>query len=84
MTSQTSHPTSTNAELEFRNVSLSFDDKPALTNISFKLERAEMIFLTGASGSGKSVLLHLAMGLLREFGWPFRGETPTPMAGQGA
>ena len=25
----------------------------------------------------------LAMGLLREFGWPFRGETPTPMAGQG-
>jgi large subunit ribosomal protein L5 len=24
----------------------------------------------------------LAMGLLREFGWPFRGETPTPMAGQ--
>ena len=26
----------------------------------------------------------LAMGLLREFGWPFRGETPTPMAGQGA
>jgi large subunit ribosomal protein L5 len=26
----------------------------------------------------------LALGLLREFGWPFRGETPTPMAGQGA
>ena len=24
----------------------------------------------------------LAMGLLREFGWPFRGETPPPMAGQ--
>jgi len=65
MTSQTSQVASTNAELEFRNVSLSFDDKPALTNISFRLERAEMIFLTGASASGKSVLLHLAMGLLR-------------------
>jgi phospholipid/cholesterol/gamma-HCH transport system ATP-binding protein len=65
MTSQTSHPASTNAELEFRNVSLSFYDKPALTNISFRLERAEVIFLTGASGTGKSVLLHLAMGLLR-------------------
>ena len=26
----------------------------------------------------------LAMGLLRELGWPFRGETPTPMAAQGA
>jgi phospholipid/cholesterol/gamma-HCH transport system ATP-binding protein len=65
MTSQTSNTASTNAELEFRDVSLSFDDKPALTNISFRLERGEMIFLTGASASGKSVLLHLAMGLLR-------------------
>ncbi|HEX7023618.1 MAG TPA: 50S ribosomal protein L5 [Gemmatimonadales bacterium] len=26
----------------------------------------------------------LAMGLLREFGWPFRGETPTPVGGQAA
>jgi len=65
MTSQASNTVATNAELEFRNVSLSYDDKPALTNISFRLERGEMIFLTGASASGKSVLLHLAMGLLR-------------------
>jgi len=65
MTSQTSNTAATNAELEFRSVSLSFDDKPALTKISFRLERGEMIFLTGASASGKSVLLHLAMGLLR-------------------
>jgi phospholipid/cholesterol/gamma-HCH transport system ATP-binding protein len=65
MTSQASNTVATNTELEFRNVSLSYDDKPALTNISFRLERGEMIFLTGASASGKSVLLHLAMGLLR-------------------
>lgn len=65
MTAQTSNTASPNAELEFREVSLSFDDKPAPTNISFRLERGEMIFLTGASASGKSVLLHLAMGLLR-------------------
>lgn len=51
--------------IEFRNVSLSFDDKPALTDVSFQLERGEMIFITGVSGSGKSVLLHLAMGLLK-------------------
>ena len=51
--------------IEFRNVSLSFEDKPALTDVSFQLERDEMIFLTGASGSGKSVLLHLAMGLVK-------------------
>lgn len=49
--------------IEFRDVSLSFDEKPVLTDINFKLERGEMIFITGASGSGKSVLLRLAMAL---------------------
>jgi phospholipid/cholesterol/gamma-HCH transport system ATP-binding protein len=51
--------------VEFRNVFLSFDDKPVLVDISFKLEHGEMIFLTGISGSGKSVLLRLALGLLK-------------------
>lgn len=51
--------------VEFRNVFLSFDDQPALVDISFQLEQGEMIFLTGASGSGKSVILRLAMGLLK-------------------
>jgi phospholipid/cholesterol/gamma-HCH transport system ATP-binding protein len=54
-----------NPEIEFRNVSLSFDDKPALNDVSFKLERGEMLFLTGVSGSGKSSLVHLAIGLLK-------------------
>src|SRR5688500_20341877 len=51
--------------IEFRNVYLSFDGKPVLTDISFKLEQGEMIFLTSISGSGKSVLLRLAIGLLK-------------------
>jgi len=51
--------------IEFRNVSFSFDGKPALIDVSFQLERGEMAFLTGISGSGKSVLLRLAIGLLR-------------------
>jgi len=51
--------------IEFRNVSLSFDDAAALVDISFTLSSGEMIILTGASGSGKSVLLRLAMGLLK-------------------
>ena len=51
--------------IEFRHVSLWFDEKQALDDISFELAQGEMIFLTGASASGKSMLLHLAMGLLR-------------------
>jgi phospholipid/cholesterol/gamma-HCH transport system ATP-binding protein len=51
--------------IEFRNVSINFDDKPALIDINFELGRGEMILLTGASSSGKSVLLHLAIGLLK-------------------
>ena len=58
----------TNADapaIEFRNVFLSFDDHRALSDISFSLNHGEMILLTGVSGSGKSVLLRLAMGLIR-------------------
>lgn len=51
--------------IEFRNVFLSFDERRVLHDISFTLERGEMILLTGISGSGKSVLLCLAMGLMQ-------------------
>jgi phospholipid/cholesterol/gamma-HCH transport system ATP-binding protein len=51
--------------IEFRDVSLSFDDTPALVNASFQLSRGEMIVITGVAGSGKSALLHLAVGLLK-------------------
>ena len=49
--------------IEFRNISLSFDDRPVLDDVSFTLEQGEMIVVTGISGSGKSVLLRLAIGL---------------------
>ena len=51
--------------IEFRNVVLSFGDNVALNDVSFTLHQGEMILMTGASGSGKSVLLRLAMGLLK-------------------
>lgn len=57
----------TNAQspaIEFRNVCLSFNNHLVLDDVSFTLDRGEMIFLTGVSGSGKSVLLRLAIGFL--------------------
>ena len=50
--------------IEFRNISLRFDDKCVLDDISLQLERGQMICITGISGSGKSVLLRVAAGLL--------------------
>ena len=51
--------------IEFRNVSISYDETPVLDNINFRLERGEMIFITGVAGAGKSVLLRLAIALER-------------------
>ena len=51
--------------IEFRHVSLCFDEKKVLSDINLTLERGEMIFITGESGAGKSVLLRLAIALLQ-------------------
>ena len=56
--------------IEFRHVSMSFDQTQALKDVSFELLRGQMIVITGLSLSGKSVLLHLAMGLIE----PDEGE----------
>src|SRR5215472_6715402 len=55
--------TNQTSAIEFRNVSVSFDEQLVLSDISFQLNRGEMIFITGESGSGKSVLLRLAIAL---------------------
>ncbi len=51
--------------IELRNVSLSFDAKRVLNNVSFALGRGETLFLLGVTGSGKSVLLKVMLGLLK-------------------
>lgn len=53
-----------NPPLEFRNVSIRFEDRLVLDRISFRLGKGEMICVTGDSQSGKSVLLRLAIGFL--------------------
>ena len=50
--------------VEFDRVTLGFGGEPVLEEISFPLERGETKIILGAAGSGKSVLLKLALGLL--------------------
>jgi phospholipid/cholesterol/gamma-HCH transport system ATP-binding protein len=54
----------------FDHVSFAFDEQVVLEDVSFSVPRGSMRFLLGASGSGKSVLLKLILGLLR----PDRGH----------
>lgn len=46
-------------------VQLSFDSRPVLENISFRLYRGETLCILGGSGVGKSTLLRLILGLTR-------------------
>jgi phospholipid/cholesterol/gamma-HCH transport system ATP-binding protein len=49
----------------FENVSLAFDDNVVLNDVSFSVRPGSTLFLLGASGSGKSVVLKLILGLLK-------------------
>lgn len=53
------------ASIELRDVSLAFDDKRVLQDVSFRIPHGETAVLLGVSGSGKSVLLKLVLGLLK-------------------
>ncbi len=46
-------------------VSIAFDEQVVLRDISFSVPRGRMRILLGASGSGKSVILKLILGLMR-------------------
>src|ERR1700693_494318 len=49
----------------FEDVSITFDIKPVLQNISFTVYRGETRIILGPAGGGKSVLMKLANGLIR-------------------
>ena len=51
--------------LRFENVSVSFDGETALNDISFTAYEGESRVILGAAGSGKTVLLKTAMGLVK-------------------
>lgn len=55
----------TDPAVAFDKVSLAFDDHVVLKDLSFSVPSGSMRILLGASGAGKSLILKLALGLLR-------------------
>ena len=51
--------------IEFRDVELAFDDQVILDKISFSVRRGETKIVLGGSGSGKSTIINLILGLIK-------------------
>ena len=51
--------------IRFDRVSISFDDRTVLEDVSFSVERGETLCILGRSGVGKSVSLRMIMGFLK-------------------
>jgi phospholipid/cholesterol/gamma-HCH transport system ATP-binding protein len=51
--------------IQFKNVSKSFGEQAVLKNFSMQVDSGEMKIILGGSGSGKSTILKLALGLVR-------------------
>ena len=56
--------------IELTNVAVDFDGKRRVSGITFSVNRGQFIYLTGPTGSGKSLVLKLIAGLLK----PSAGE----------
>ena len=53
------------AVVQFEDVNLAFGDTPALVHLSFQMRAGETRVILGAAGSGKTMLLKCAVGLMR-------------------
>ena len=51
--------------IEFRGITKAFDEKVVYTGLDLSIEKGETITIIGGSGSGKSVLLKLLIGLMK-------------------
>ena len=51
----------TSSAVVFEDVSIAFEDKPVLDEISFRLAKGETKAIFGVAGSGKSTILKLAL-----------------------
>jgi phospholipid/cholesterol/gamma-HCH transport system ATP-binding protein len=63
----TGEPDTANEEpiISFKNVSISFGERPTLEDMNFYVERGKTLCILGRSGVGKSVSLRMLMGFLK-------------------
>lgn len=57
-------------EIDFKDVGFSYDLKPILQNINFKVKKGQMVGIIGPSGAGKTTIVDLLLRLLK----PGKGE----------
>ena len=55
--------------LELKNISIKYDDKIVVNDISITVQEGEIIGIVGESGSGKSTLIKSIIGILTAFQW---------------
>lgn len=53
--------------LTINNLSLSFDDTPILNNISFNIQKGDILAIVGPSGCGKSTILNILSGVIKQY-----------------
>ncbi len=51
-----------NYNIEFKNVTISLNDKAILKNVSFKIDENEKVLIVGKTGSGKTILFKTLIG----------------------
>jgi branched-chain amino acid transport system ATP-binding protein len=56
--------------LEVEKISVSYLGVPVIREVSFKVEKGQMVSIVGSNGAGKSTILKTISGLLR----PLNGE----------
>jgi len=53
--------------IEVKNLSIGYDDRTILKNVTFSVNEGEILFIMGGSGTGKTTLLKNLMGLAKPF-----------------
>ena len=51
--------------IKINNASISFKEKPALSNLSLEVKPGEILGLLGANGAGKSTTINMLLGFLK-------------------